>query len=127
MIDDADRAAILKLEADWLTALTQGRAGDIRALLADDCVIFPPAEPAAKGADAALAGQAAPGDILNVRISDMEIEGGPAHAWKTARFAMRTQMPDGREASVSGRHLWVLANTGAGWRIAAMSWRLDHR
>lgn len=126
MISDADRTAILALEAEWLSAHTHNDPDRVRALLAEDCAIYPPGEPAAHGADAALAGQAAPGEILNMRIADVQIEGGPVHAWKTARFSFRTAM-DGREATVSGRHLWLLAKDGDDWRIKAMSWDLDHR
>jgi ketosteroid isomerase-like protein len=126
MIDDADRTAIRKLEADWLTAQVENRPAALRALLTEDCELCPPDADPAIGPDAFMAGQAGPGMVLNVRISEAEIDGGPSHAWKTARFATRIAMPDGREITVQGRHMWLLRKTADGWKIRALSWRFDH-
>jgi ketosteroid isomerase-like protein len=126
MLDDADRAAILKLEADWLTAQTRGQTDDIRALLTEDCELCPPDGDPARGIDAFMKNQAPPGTLLNVRISEAEIEGGPVHAWKTARFATRIAMADGREVTVQGRHMWLLRKTGGVWKVRVLSWRFDH-
>lgn len=124
MLDDSNREAILALEARWLSAETEGDPGALRDLLTEDCALCPPDGPKIEGREAFIAAQAAPGEILGIRVSEAEIEGGPVHAWKTARFATRLSM-EGREITVTGRHLWLMRKDGGQWRIAALSWWFD--
>jgi ketosteroid isomerase-like protein len=121
MLDDADRESILALEARWLSAETEGRPEALRDLLTEDCALCPPDGPKVEGREAFLAAQAAPGDILDIQVGEGVIEGGPVHAWKTARFTTRLLM-EGREIAVHGRHLWLMRKEAGDWRIAALSW-----
>jgi len=124
MLDDADREAILALEARWLSAEIESRPEMLRDLLTEDCKLCPPDGPKAEGRQAFIAAQPAPGEILSIDIDDVVIEGGPVHAWKTARFRTRLCIA-GREIILHGRHMWLVRKEGGDWRIAALSWRLD--
>jgi len=126
VLQDADRAAIRALEADWIVAELGSDRAALERLLTHDCALCPPDGPKAEGRQAFLDAQAAPEKILDIAIADSHIDGGPSHAWKTARFQTRLSMQGG-ELTVSGRHMWLMRKQDGAWRIAALSWSFDHR
>lgn len=124
MLDGDDRAAIFALEQNWLEAECAGAPGRVGAWLSEDCVLCPPDKAPVQGRKAVIAAMRGPFPIADIALSEVELHGGPAHAWKTARF--RTRFDNrGEDVIITGRHCWVLQKTGNEWRVCLLSYQID--
>lgn len=124
MLCDADRQAILDLEARWLAAETGGRPERVADLLTDDCTLLTPDGTSVQGREAFIAGMRGPFPIEAIELSGVEIHGGTHNAWKSARFTTRFDNA-GAPVIIHGHHVWILRKTSAGWRVAALSYEID--
>ena len=124
MLTDADRDAVAALQARWIEAEISEDRGALRALMSDDIAIWPDDAAPVRGIDAVLAATQGPFPIRSVEISDVGMQGGPVHAWKTARFTTQFDN-DGETVTIHGRHLWLLRRESGAWKLAGLSWEIE--
>lgn len=124
MTTDADRNAILALQADWIAAERARDTARLRACLCEDIVLWPDDGPPVHGIPAAMEAMQGPFPIREVEISGEIIEAGPVHGWKTARFTTHFDKA-GETVTIHGRHLWLLRREGGFWKLAGLSWQID--
>ncbi len=116
----ADRAAIEAMTVRYQAAARAGDAAAIQALHADDAVLHPPTEPAARGradVDAYLAAShAEPSQATTFTSADVVVSDDGRLAYEVGTAVW----PDG-----PGKYLTVYRKTADGWRIVADSWSED--
>ncbi|WP_394693316.1 YybH family protein [Hyphobacterium sp.] len=125
MATETDKLEILAIQAAWLKAEL---AQDMRALrdhMCADITLWPDDGPPIEGIEPALDTIRATYPIRDISVFDESIQAGSEHAWKTARFITRIDM-DGETVLFQGRHLWILHRVDGSWKIAGISWNIEH-
>jgi ketosteroid isomerase-like protein len=127
----AERAELLRRDAEWAAAASEGR--DVERILSfwtEDAVVLPPGLPA-------VAGQAAlrhyvegstriPGFRITWTSSDVTLSPDGRLAYMFSRNEVTADGPDGRPVTTRGRAvtIWRLESDGQ-WRCAVDIWNAE--
>ena len=123
--NDAAVQAIRQVHDAWITAELRGDTEGMLSLCTPDVRWLVPGRPVLEGREAALhLLQAGPGDLLDIRASDLRIEHSGDLALKTSRYETRYRT-GGKESVARGTHLWILRRDGATWRVALVTWQAE--
>lgn len=125
MTTETDKLEILAVQAAWLEAELAQDMRVLRNHLCADITLWPDDGPPLEGIEPALEAIRAMYPIRDISLFDESIHAGTVHAWKTARFITRVDM-DGETVSFQGRHLWIMRRVGGSWKIAGISWKIEH-
>jgi uncharacterized protein (TIGR02246 family) len=120
---EAERAAIMKADADWSAAIGTKDPSQFIALVAADGTIMPPNSPAVSGTDAILAWSteqfAMPGFSVSWQASSAEVASSGDMGFTTGAYDFAGTMPDGTPMSDRGKYATVWKKQADGtWKVA---------
>ena len=121
-----DRDSILAIHHSWIDAEQRRDLNAMLDLCTPDIRFIPPNVPTKQGKDAVHEFLQESRDvIMQLEISNMNIEISGSLAYKTASFVAHVEQRDAPAVqTIRGNHLWVLRREGSQWRIAIVAWSI---
>ena len=119
---EAERAAIMKADADWSAAIGTKDPNAFIAFVAADGTIMPPNNPAVGGTDAILAWStemfAMPGFSVSWQASSAEVASSGDLGYTVGSYNFTGTMPDGTPMSDQGKYATVWKKQADGtWKV----------
>lgn len=120
---EAERAAILKADADWSAAIGTKDPNAFAAFVAADGTIMPPNSPAVGGSDAvvqwATETLAMPGFSVSWQATGAEVASSGDLGYTIGTYDLQGQMPDGTPMTDRGKYATVWKKQADGtWKVA---------
>lgn len=127
----AERTKLLRRDAEWAVAASEGR--DIERILSywtDDAVVFPPGLPAVVGKAAlrqyVLSSVQIPGFKITWTSTDVTFSQDGNLAYLFSRNAVSMDAPDGTPTTTEGRAVTIWRRESDGeWRCAVDIWNAE--
>jgi ketosteroid isomerase-like protein len=125
---DAERTRLLRRDAEWATAASEGR--DVERILSfwtDDAVVYAPGLPAIVGKDALRQyvrdSLQIPGFQISWMSKDATLSPDGNLAYMFSRNAVTLNLPDGTPTTTEGRAVTIWRRESGGeWRCAVDIW-----
>jgi ketosteroid isomerase-like protein len=119
---EAERAALMKADADWSAAIGTKDPNTFIAFVAADGTIMPPNNPAVGGSDAILAWATAtfamPGFAVSWQATSAEVASSGDLGYTTGAYDFQGQMPDGTPMTDRGKYATVWEKQADGtWKV----------
>jgi ketosteroid isomerase-like protein len=127
----SQRTSLLKRDAEWAVAASEGREVElILSYWTDDAVVFPPGLPAVVGKVAlrqyVLSSMQLPGFRISWTSTDVTFSPDGLLAYMFSRNAVSMDAPDGSPTRTEGRAVTIWRRESDGqWRCAVDIWNAD--